>query len=170
MGATECYRDRRQSDREFFAAEFGIEIVDLAKVGSVVYIVAEKNGERFAVIAETWWRGDWFTYSDSTEHMGPYHYDCPARLLDLLPPINDEYANKWRQECRERAAAKQAAGRSRRQVRDGSVIRFSNPIRFSNGAVLDTFTVSFAGRKRYFIADGQRYIIRNWTKTPFEIV
>lgn len=49
--------------------------------------------------------------------MGPYHYDCPEYILDLLSPLQgppfsrvdgsgDEAAWEWRQTCRAVAQAK----------------------------------------------------------------
>lgn len=31
-----------------------------------------------------------FGYKDMSETMGPYNYDCPARILDLLTPTDNE--------------------------------------------------------------------------------
>jgi hypothetical protein len=47
-----------------------------------------------------------FSYKDMCESMGPYSYDCPKGILDLLTPTENEYANKWRELCRERLAEK----------------------------------------------------------------
>lgn len=42
-----------------------------------------------------------FGYKDMDEFMGPYNYDCPDRILDLLSPTDSEWANEWRRKCRE---------------------------------------------------------------------
>ena len=42
-----------------------------------------------------------FAYKDMDETMGPYQYDCPKGILDLLTPTDNEYANNWRQKCYE---------------------------------------------------------------------
>jgi hypothetical protein len=47
-----------------------------------------------------------FGYKDMDETMGPYRYDCPAKILDLLTPTDNEYALKWRAECRKRLSQK----------------------------------------------------------------
>lgn len=47
-----------------------------------------------------------FSYKDMTENMGPYKYDCPKGILDLLPPTDNEYALEWRKKCYERIAEK----------------------------------------------------------------
>lgn len=46
-----------------------------------------------------------FSYKDMDESMGPGCYDCPASILDLLSPTDNEYALTWRQKCREKAKA-----------------------------------------------------------------
>ena len=47
-----------------------------------------------------------FAYKDMSESMGPYKYDCPKGILDLLPPTENEYALEWRKKCYERIEAK----------------------------------------------------------------
>ena len=42
-----------------------------------------------------------FGYKDMDEGMGPYSYNCPAEILDMLTPTDNEYALKWREKCRE---------------------------------------------------------------------
>lgn len=43
-----------------------------------------------------------FGYKDMDETCGPNIANCPASILDLLTPTDNEYANKWREECRRR--------------------------------------------------------------------
>lgn len=47
-----------------------------------------------------------FSYKEMTENSGPYKYDCPKGILDLLPPTDNEYALNWREECYKKIAAK----------------------------------------------------------------
>ena len=51
---------------------------------------------------------DWFnfSYKDMDESVGPYNYDCPPSILDMLSPTEKEYALEWRRRCRERAESK----------------------------------------------------------------
>lgn len=42
-----------------------------------------------------------FSYKDMDETCGPYKYDCPKGILDLLTPTDSEWANNWRQKCYE---------------------------------------------------------------------
>lgn len=47
-----------------------------------------------------------FSYKDMDETCGPCYYDCPKGILDLLSPIDSEWANEWRKKCYERIAEK----------------------------------------------------------------
>ena len=47
-----------------------------------------------------------FSYKDMDETMGPYKYDCPKGILDLLTPTDNECANNWRAKCREQLEKK----------------------------------------------------------------
>lgn len=42
-----------------------------------------------------------FSYKDVDETSGPFYYDCPKGILDLLTPTDSEWANEWRNKCRE---------------------------------------------------------------------
>lgn len=44
-----------------------------------------------------------FGYKIMDESMGPYYYDCPINILNLLSDTDDEYAIKWRENCRRKA-------------------------------------------------------------------
>lgn len=47
-----------------------------------------------------------FSYKDMDETCGPCYHDCPNAILDLLSPTENEYANEWRQKCREKTKLK----------------------------------------------------------------
>lgn len=47
-----------------------------------------------------------FAYKDMDESVGPYKYDCPKGILDLLTPTEYEYANEWRKQCYENLTKK----------------------------------------------------------------
>ena len=47
-----------------------------------------------------------FAYKDMDETMGPYKFDCPKGILDLLTPTENEYALEWRKACYENLAKK----------------------------------------------------------------
>ena len=41
-----------------------------------------------------------FCYKDMDETCGPYYYDCPMKILNLLTETESEYANNWRENVR----------------------------------------------------------------------
>ena len=45
-----------------------------------------------------------FGYKGMTEYSGPFYYDCPKNILNLLTPTDNEYALAWREKCRETLA------------------------------------------------------------------
>lgn len=47
-----------------------------------------------------------FAYKDMDESMGPFQYDCPKGILDLLDPTEYECAQEWRKKCYENLAKK----------------------------------------------------------------
>lgn len=65
-----------------------------------------------------------FSYKDMDESCGPYKYDCPKAILDLLTPTENEYANEWRKLCRENLAKKNNPN-SLNKLPLGSVIKFT---------------------------------------------
>ena len=99
--------------------------------------------------------------------MGPCETDCPASILDLLTPTDKEYALDWRARCRANLE------RRARKLADGDRIRLPEPMKFSDGNVLQEFIVAKRGR-RLILRDPQRgghYRIsrlmdRSWTMVP----
>lgn len=96
------------------------------------------------------------------ESMGPCESDCPARILNQLSPFKDEskhkYAADWRKRCRanlEKTALK---------LRDGMTVKLPEPLTFTDGSKLDTFTVRKNGRKFRFYNGGMPYRITCWNK------
>ncbi len=64
-----------------------------------------------------------FCYKDMDESMGPYYYDCPAKILDLLTPTDNEHANKWRAHCRENI---EVAKERKKSLAPGVVLRYGD--------------------------------------------
>lgn len=59
-----------------------------------------------------------FSYKDMDESCGPYLYNCPERILEVLTPTTNEYALKWREECWEMINA-----RKKVRLRKGTIIK-----------------------------------------------
>ena len=81
-----------------------------------------------------------FGYKDMEESMGPYSYDCPAAILDLLTATDNENALAWRAKCREGAAQRRAFA-AKPKPRPGQVIVFDVPVAFANGAAFERMEV-----------------------------
>jgi len=86
-----------------------------------------------------------FGYKDLTEHMGTGETSCPARILDLLTPTDHEGANRFRAECRERIARRQA-----NKLKVGDYIRFEKPIGYGGAGEFTTFMYCKQGRQTFF--------------------
>jgi hypothetical protein len=161
MGATVTYRREGQSLVDFFTEEFRFapdspnrwRIIDSSRVGGEFYAVAEyeageHRGQRFALVvlvsSPKRERGYNIRYKEMSECSGPHYYRCPARLLALLSPVtllypdsplSQEWAQNWRQGCRDVAAS----NRGRVTVKHGATVEFAEPITFSNKIAAKTF-------------------------------
>lgn len=89
--------------------EKGYRVLKSTMHGNIYYAAIERtsdSGEKivFAVIGHTHSNlKDYmnFSYKLMDETMGPYNYDCPNSILDLLSPTDSEWANEWRKKCKE---------------------------------------------------------------------
>lgn len=132
MGWTHCFDGirkpngeidrRRECDKIFtwvsrderWNVRCGCRVLKSAMVGSVYYAAVERynnyTGFRDVGAAvcltcgRTRWDGTAWGYKDMDETMGPYYYDCPVSILNLLSPTDNQTANEWREECRRHAA------------------------------------------------------------------
>lgn len=135
----------------------------------------DANGPRetFAIICLVKWKpcarsGEAFGYKDLTETMGPYSYDCPASILDLLGPPGNEYAAQWREHCRQRLALT-----ARRKPAPGDMLVLAEPLTFTDGQSERSFRVVQSGHKTILcrVSDGvgvkiSRLMSRAWTIVP----
>ena len=76
------------------------------------------------------------------ETCGPYNCDCPKAILDLLTPTDSEWANKWRQACRETLANK-AKPNALNKLPIGTVIKFIAPYDMGQYKKGDEIIISF---------------------------
>ncbi len=96
--------DRKTECDSLFDSEL-FEVLKSAMVGSTYYAAVRRksDGLVFAAVTPTSTNmKDYFNfgYKGLTEHDGPYKYDCPKSILDLLSPMDSEWANEWREKCR----------------------------------------------------------------------
>ncbi len=128
MGWTHCFDGRRKADGtidrkyecdrlctwECYDADGKItssgKVLKSAMVGSVYYAAVEnKDGKVWAAVFLTCGRtkhdGTAWGYKDMDETMGPCECKCPASILALLTPTDSQWANEWREKCRQNIAA-----------------------------------------------------------------
>jgi hypothetical protein len=107
-----------------------------------------------------------FGYKDMDESMGPCESECPASILALLTPTDSGYANEWRKCCQ--------AWLTRPKPKFGDTLKFEEPVRFSDGAWRDTFTLVKPWANHRDIAlqapNGMLVSFRGWRKRNFKIV
>lgn len=115
-----------------------------------------------------------FSYKDMDESMGPYQYDCPKGILDVLTPTENEMANEWRKLCYENLKAKRNPnGLNKLPV--GSVIKIKlgcdTKYRKAGDEVLLTKTL-WPGRKRNrtYWMNGRVYYTPKFIGDNYEIV
>jgi hypothetical protein len=146
------------SNREYYAA--------------VTPTVDGHEGPAFAIVCLLRWNprsatNENFGYKDMDETMGPAYYNCPQRILDLLGPTDREHAIKWRASCRARIAKR------KRELPHGGIIRFPEPIRFTNGYEGSEFVIERDGRKVRLVSRDShcRFVVsrlheRDWQLVP----
>ena len=185
MGWTCTYKEPGVSMTQWFVergvlrwsgeSPYAYKVLDSAMVRFVHYAAIEKTakatGQRvvFAtVILTKSFRkgadGHNFCWKDMGESEGPCEDRCPARILDLLSPTDSEYANGWRQRCRDRIALDRAMP----SLEPGIRVHFSTPVQFSSGAVSD-LVIDRTDRANVICtsqeAPGNRYKLpRRWIK------
>lgn len=131
-----------------------VTLLDAALVGTTVYAAVEvivketgKRDVRASVILTAYDKKDGcFMTKHIGEESGPHRYKCPKRILNMLTPIESEWANNWRNECRryhEKLAenGKKSAGR----LPVGTKIRLHNPDATELRVEMNPYT----GRKRF---------------------
>jgi hypothetical protein len=182
MGSTGRYTDKSTKDVVVDELTFETEdghggrVLDIARVGSCYYVAWERRSpERtfvMGVVVIVSRKADYVVTKVVTEDMGPCDSNAPARILDLLSPLEafdgGEYAARWRQRCRDRSAV-----RSRPAPNSGAVVRFREPIKFTDGATLDTFRFHKNGRKIRFVHPDNAYAqyrITRWQDREFDVL
>lgn len=149
MGWTLTYRKPGESLKEFFSREFDFrredgsygKVLDCAVVNlTTAYLAYERgdaagNREVFGIVCLLRYGPGVYDlgYKDMDEAEGPYHYNCPERILRLLTPTDNEHARRWREKCWENIRAREARRKARPKLAKGMVIEFAEPIAFRSG-------------------------------------
>lgn len=171
MGWTFQYRPKGMKDREFFQNLMGTRY-DILESGSRLgefYAAVRDNdtGEVSALVSLTRWeRGSQFNfgYKDMDETMGPNIDDAPAKVLDLLTPTDNKYANDWRDRARANIERRERA----KAVKPGTVITFPEPLNFGRYGQFDRFT--FVKRTTFRTDTGLGVRIPGWKNRGFQVV
>lgn len=159
------------------------EVLKSAMVGSVYYAAVrglkqcEDNGNIYAetpvfavVFLTSTDSKDYFnfSYKDMSETMGPYQSDCPKSILDLLSPTDNEFANAWRQRCRDNLAKKKDKD-SLNNLPVGSVIRVEMPFDtryFKRGSIMNlTKCAGWPGQRAKWYASSTVYFTASLMKS-----
>lgn len=90
-----------------------------------------------------------FGWKTQDETCGPYDYECPLSILEGLDPPENEYAKNWREAVLAYNAKRKAA------PKNGQWVKFSSPIKFTNGCQYQAFKCVKENRKTYFIPQGE---------------
>lgn len=163
MGWTYTHRPESDTDLAFFEREFcdyensRNRILDLARVGSAVYIKMETTSPQggdplvyMLVCLTSWKRRDYynFGYKDMDESCGPIESKAPLRMLTGLSEPSNEYARAWRERVRKYHEKRRRAP----NLVEGTRFRLADPLHFSDGAQLSEFEVTTvpgrSGRRR----------------------
>lgn len=95
---------------------------------------------------------DNFSYKDMEESMGPYQYDCPMSILNLLDDTDDDYALEWREKCQQLQEYKKARRKLMKTFEIGDKIR--TKLWYEEELIL---TLSLLNGKRKWIDWENRY-------------
>lgn len=169
MGSTSTSRERGITDRDFFARELGVEIVECATIKSVFYAAARWKAQDgtvvgpVALIVHLQRSAGWCTHKTIDEDMGASADRAPAKVLDALAPTDNEHALEWRARCRKALERRDAA----KAIKPGDKLRFAHEIEFRDGTRAQGFT--FVAKPSTFRTDsGRMVLITGWADRLFE--
>lgn len=103
-----------------------------------------------------------FGYKDMSEHCGPNICNCPEKILKLLTPLEKDgsNSNEWAQAWRDRCWANVNKRKKGRGLKVGTVVKFKEPIHFSNGYTRQELIVHSTKPLRFTDGDKNFFIIR----------
>lgn len=197
MGWTCYYRAKGETDlahlqRELFNYEGSrYRLLDSATVRMVFYGVLEvqraegEAGEPYrtaVVVLQQRTRGEYnYGRKEMDEGCGPCEAACPERILRQLSPLSEVYPGadftkdgcaKWAADWRARCEANISKAKARPRVKQGDVVKVSQPWTFRDGTKRDTFTL-VNGRRNVWqdTASGIRVRLPARDKWPsFEVI
>ena len=162
MGWTSVNKPKGMSLDEFFDKEFKCDSLKLIGKGYTKnlseYYRACYNVEKgvyFALVCKIHFGKGYynFSYKDMDESEGPYFYNCPKRIMDIIErskPVN-EYAKEWRAKVHKVLDTK---------LTKGKVITFKKPIDFGE---FSENTFRYLGNNKFrSMNHGGVYTIPKW--------
>ncbi len=82
-----------------------LKVLKSTMIGNTYYAAVQsiKNGKSkvFGAVTSTSVRNHEFRYKATSEECGPVERRCPASILKLLSPTDNEWALNWRKECKD---------------------------------------------------------------------
>jgi hypothetical protein len=117
--------------------------VDHSSTGNEVWVLYRKdNGDTLLECNLVRTTKNEYMNKSMTLNMGPYYYNCPARLVKqcrfdgvMATQTVKNWLEKWADHNATETKIKKA------KLTDGVVVRYDSPITFTGGAQLDTFAV-----------------------------
>jgi hypothetical protein len=131
--------------------------------GEVPFYLALKEkatGEVSALIVLSKRRNGQVALKAIDESSGPFVYDCPRKVLELLTPTYSEFAIEWRTKAAQQLVAP--------KLEIGDKIIFDKEIDFRNGYSGHVFL--WEGGSKFRTVGGTGYRITNWRSYKHEIV
>lgn len=131
----------RQKAKDWFKQDIELngryEVLDTAivKRNTLFAAVKDLNTEQvFACIYLLRWspKSDYnFSYKAMDETVGPYNYDCPKRIMDLLTPTDNDFANQWREKVRMYHKMNDILKKPNTTIKLNKPVEFTNGLKFS---------------------------------------
>lgn len=96
---------KKLSDRKRFLddninnGDGNLEVLKSTMRGTVYYAAVKHGNDIFGTVAKTYLREGELIFDLKGEDEGPYYTDCPASILRILTPADNDYAKEWRHNC-----------------------------------------------------------------------
>lgn len=182
MGWTYTSREKGIRTLDYFSDLFSGpqgQVIDCAATTTEAYLAWRdaRTGHITAIVCDTRWVPNDpmfnFGYKAVEETCGPVIAACPAKILDMLTPVDEAYpqggsgadaARAWRQACRDRLER-----RAEVRVKTGDVVEFNSPLQFTDGTsyrrlIFEKGTV-FRPADRPWL----RVRVRGWRDLPLSV-
>lgn len=109
-----------------------------------------------------------FYYKYMDETVGPSQAECPQSILKLLSPTDSQWANEWRERCRENAKKKKSPD-VLKNLPIGAVIRYKKADNTVMELVKHLPAYQFK-RPFWYCKKNNTYVPANWISSNYEIV